>query len=219
MKYFADGVHISRSDTATDNISQNRFLTMKKLFLLVGILQVNSCVFFSPRIAGRHDGPYIDSIGFAAAQARIEMVEEEASGTLISEALAVQDDSRPSAQASFFSSIEESYQRYLPLFAPIRRSERPAVRCRYDLVATFTFRQIDPLPFINALLHRMALTDLTTADFKVEPVDNDTLLLYITCTVLHNQMETGKMSVTESDLIVSVDLHRATLMTAIPWKP
>ena len=189
---------------------------MKRVLLPVFVLLVNSCLFFSPGTAGRHDGPYVDSTGFAASRARIETVEREAGGTLISEALAVQDDSLPSEQTAFFSSIEESYRRYLPLFTPVRRSRRPAVRCSHDLVATFTLQRIDPLPFINALLHRMTLTDLTTADFKIEPVDNGTLLLYITCTVLQDYMTEGKMTVSESDLIVAVDPHRATLMTAIP---
>jgi hypothetical protein len=190
---------------------------INKLFLVTLFLPLGSCIFHPPGRQKINSGPYIDSIGYRAVQARIEMVDREASGTLISEALAVQEDTLHDVQQSaFFQSIEESYQRYLKLFTPARRSDRPAIRCDYDLVETFKLLLFDPQPFLNALLHTMSLKEVTTLDFKVEPKNVDTTLLYVTLTKVESLEDTKKVTVSEGDLILSVTHHRATLMTPAP---
>lgn len=188
---------------------------MRKLFTVTLLLPIASCLFHPPGGVRGSDGAYIDSIGYKAAQARIETVEREASGTLISEALAVQNDSLQTAsQSAFFQSIEESYQRYLKLFTPVKRTDRPEVRCRYDLVATFKKMVLDPQPFINALLHSMSLTEVTTLDFRVEPVSADTTLLYVSLTRVASE-EGAKITLSEGDLILSVSRQTAILMTPV----
>jgi hypothetical protein len=190
---------------------------MYKLFLLIMLLPLGSCV-FHPSV-GRNviNGPYIDSIGYKALQARIETVDQETSGALISEALAVQNDSLENVtQTAFFQSLEESYQRYLKLFRPVKRAIRPEVSCRYDLVETFRLQIIDPQPFINAILHTMSLMEVTTIDFRVEPKNTDTTLLYVTLTKMESYEKTKKVTMSEGDLILSVSRHRARLMTQEP---
>ena len=191
---------------------------MSKLFLLLLILSMNSCMFFPSATSSTVIEAYIDSTGYRALEARVALVESEESGALISEALAVQNESMNEevAQSAFFQSLEESYQRYLPLFSLVRTSKLPEVHCRYDLVETFNLMIIDPQPFINALLHTMSLTELTTIDFRVEPKNADTTLLYVSLTKMASQENTRKVTMSEEDLILSVARHRATLVTAIP---
>lgn len=144
------------------------------------------------------------------------MVARETSSKLITEALAVQNESmEDNEQVTFFSSIEESYQRYLPLFKPEKKTDRPEVSCNYDLVQTFNHLIIDTQPFINALLHTMSLNEVTTIDFRVEPKNQDTTLLYVSLTKMESK-EDKKVVMSESDCILAVARHRATLMTALP---
>lgn len=192
-------------------------MSMHKLLLLILILPLGSCMFHSSVSRKVINGPYIDSIGYKALQARIEAVDRETSGSLISEALAVQNDSLEDVtQSAFFQSLEESYQRYLKLFKPVKRAIRPEVRCDYDLVETFSLQILDPQPFINALLHTMSLTEVTTIDFRVEPKNTDTTLLFVTFTKMESHEETKRVTMSEGDLILSVTDHRATLMTSLP---
>jgi len=186
------------------------------LLLLLLILPLNSCIFLPSGEFNIHKGPYIDSIGYKAMEARVAMVAQETSSMLISEALAVQNDSLPdNEQATFFSSIEESYQRYLPLFKPVKGAEHPQVSCSYDLVETFNKLIVDTQPFMNAILHTMSLNEVTTIDFRVEPKNVDTTLLYVSLTKMESQ-ENKKVVMSESDCILSLARHRATLMTALP---
>ena len=190
---------------------------MRKLILLVLLLPLGSCMFHPPGTAKTGKGPYIDSIGYKAEQARVEMVAGESSGTLISEALAVQEDTLSDiTQSSFFQSIEESYQRYIQLFIPVKKAPLPQVRCDYDLVETFNLQKFDSQPFINAMLHTMSLMDVTTIDFRVEPKDVDTLLIYVSLTKMATVEGTEKVEVSASDLILSVTRNHATLMTELP---
>ena len=192
-------------------------LEMNKLLPVILFLPIVTCIFHPSGRLNVNKGPYIDSIGYKALQARIEAVDRETSGTLISEALAVQNDTlQADTQSAFFASIEESYQRYLKLFTPVRRATRPEIHCNYDLVETFNLLILDPQPYINALLHTMSLTEVTTIDFRVEPKNTDTTLLYVSLTKVESQEGTKRVTVSEGDLILSVARHRATLMTAIP---
>jgi hypothetical protein len=190
---------------------------MNKLFLIVLILSFSSCMFHPPSEQSVSDGPYIDSIGYKAFLARMESVERETSDTLIAEALAVQNDTlQTNIQAAFFQSIEDSYQRYLKLFSPVKRTVRPEIHCDYDLVKTFKLLVLDPQPFINAILHTMSLMEVTTVDFIVEPKNTDTTLLYVSFTRLLSQEGTNRVTMSEDDLILSMASHRATLMTPLP---
>ncbi|MCW8966406.1 MAG: hypothetical protein OQK82_06950 [Candidatus Pacearchaeota archaeon] len=190
---------------------------MRKLFLMLLFITVNSCMHHPSGNRKAGNGAYIDSVGYRALEARIALVDNETSGELISEALAVQNDTtREVAQSAFFQSLEESYQRYLKIFTPVRKSKLPEVQCRYDLVETFNLMIIDPQPFINALLHTMSLKELTTVDFHVEPKNADTTLIYVTLTKMASREHGRKVTMSDEDLILSVTRHRATLVTAIP---
>ena len=186
------------------------------LLLIALVFPSGSCI-FQPLVQQKmSSGPYIDSIGYQALQARLDMVDREADGALVSEALAVQNDTPEEVtQTPFFQSVEESYQRYLKLFTPVKRAARPEVRCDFNLVETFKLLIIDPQPFINALLHTMSLTKVTTLDFRVEPKNTDTTLLYVSLTSFASQEGTKRVTIAEGDCILSVTGNRAFLMTPI----
>jgi hypothetical protein len=190
---------------------------MKKLLLLTLFLPFGSCIFHPAGTSKVHEGPFIDSIGYKALQSRLETIDQEASTSLISQALSVQDDTLQTVpQSTFFQSLEESYQRYLKLFAPVKRAPRPEIRCGYDLVETFKLLLFDPQPFINAMLHTMSLAEVSTLDFRVEPKNEDTTFIYVALTKTVHQEGTNGVTISEGDLILSVAGRRAALMTPIP---
>lgn len=161
--------------------------------------------------------PFIDSSGYYAARARLDIIEREARDTLISQALSVTDDTHQlPRQPDFFQSIEESYQRYLKLFTPVKRSPCSEIRCRYDLIETFRLLILDPQPFLNAMLHAMSLSEVTTLDFTVEPKNTDTTLIYVVLNKAVPQDGARGFALSESDLILSVSRHSAMLMTPKP---
>ncbi len=194
---------------------------MKHLLPVMLLLPLGSCIFHPPGLSTANEGPFIDSIGYDAAQARIETIDREEGNALLSQALSVPDDSLQTApQPAFFQSIEESYQRYLKLFTPVKKALRPEIRCSYDLVETFRLRLFDPQPFMNALLHTMSLTQISTLDFTVEPKNTDTTLIYVSLTQAVSQQVpqggTKWVTFSDGDLILSVTRHSAILMTPMP---
>jgi len=189
---------------------------MRFIFLTALLLPFSSCIFHQSTGSNDAGGPYIDSVGYKAMQARFEAIDRQEDSSLISEALAVQDDTlHDTAQTAIFQSIEESYQRYLTLFTPVKRSVKHEIRCKYNLVETFDLLVLDPQPFINALLHTMSLKDLVTLDFRVEPVNTDTTLLYVVFNTVEPSGQSKAVTVKEDDLILSVTRHHAALMTSL----
>ena len=163
------------------------------------------------------DDPFIDSVGWNAAQARLAAIDETEGDSLISQALSVPADSaHATSQPAFFQSIEDSYQRYLKLFTPVQNASRPEVRCRYDLIETFKRGVFDPQPFLNALLHTMSLTDLSTLDFNVQPENADTAMVRIALTKASSQAETKWLTFSEGELTLAVSRHGAVLTTPRP---
>jgi hypothetical protein len=195
----------------------NRVRSRKKLLIALFSTLLFACIFHHPGISPANTGPFIDSTGYRAAQARLENIDLAEDNALISQALFVPDDSLQTAeQPAFFQSIEENYQRYLPLFTPVKKAAQPEIRCAYDLVETFSLLIFDPQPFINAMLHTMSLTALSTLDFTVKPKNTDTLLIHVAWAQAVSKEEVKGFSVSEGDLTLAVTKHNATLVTARP---
>ncbi|MBN1758263.1 MAG: hypothetical protein JW863_08100 [Chitinispirillaceae bacterium] len=189
---------------------------MKPHTVLLLLLLCTSCLFHPPAVQTGRYGPLIDSSGFQAAQARLQAVDETLGDSLIAQALAVQNDSmQTNRQSAFFESLEENYQRYLKLFTPLRHAPEPEIRCRYDLVETFKRRIYDPQPLLNAILHSMGLTDVATLDFRVEPKNSDTTLVYVLLTRTRPNEAAKGFTVSEDDVILAVTGNRAVLMTSV----
>ena len=192
-------------------------VSMKNLLPIIFFLPLGSCMVHPPGRTIGYNGPFIDSIGYHAAQARLEIVDREASNALISQALSVPEDTHHlPRQPEFFQSIEESYQRYLKLFSPVRRAPRPEVRCKFDLIETFRLLIFDPQPFLNAILHTMSLTAVSTLDFTVQPKNADTTLVHVALTKAIPQEGTRWVTFSEGELALSVTRHSAALLSPKP---
>lgn len=190
---------------------------MKKPLMISLFPLFVACIFHQPGNSTTFLGPFIDSTGYYAAQARLENIERAEGDALISQALFVPDDSLQMAnQPAFFQSIEENYQRYLTLFTPVKKAVRPEIRCAHDLIETFRLLIFDPQPFINAMLHTMSFTGFSTLDFTVQPQNADTILVHVACAQACPREETKGFAVSEGNLTLSVTRHSAVLMTSKP---
>jgi hypothetical protein len=176
------------------------------------------CIFRQPgTTAAQEQGPYIDSIGFRAAQARIETVDLAEESALIANALYVpKTAAEQKNQPEFFQSLEESYQRYIPLFTLDKKSSPPGIKCSFNLLETFTLRIFDPQPFLNAMLHSMALDELSTLDFALAPQGNDSLLVKVSWAKPQSGEMKKEFAITEGELTLAVTKHRAVLITPRP---
>jgi hypothetical protein len=184
--------------------------------LLIALALFNSCV-HHPRGGSQvnSDAPYTDSTGYRFSLARVEATNWQESSALISQALSVAGDTlQTDRQPDFFQSLEESYQRYLPLFAREKNAPRPQVRCTYDLVETFRLGIFDAQPFVNALLHTMSITEVSTLDYtaRQQSADTTTLLIKVTKAVAPEK-NLKELRFTEGDAVVSVTRHRAELVS------
>jgi hypothetical protein len=187
---------------------------MPKLLPLLLLLLLFACIFQRPALSQVDQGPYIDSLGFRAAQARLENVDRADGNALISQAFYVpKTTAEQSNQAEFFQSIEESYQRYVKLFTTAKRTSRPEIRCDYDLCETFKLQLFDPQPFINAMLHTMSLTELSTLDFVVQPRNADTLFVQVSYAKATARKDEKEFAIGEGDLTLTVTRHTAALVT------
>jgi hypothetical protein len=176
-----------------------------------------SCIFQQPVISQSNEGPYIDSTGYRAAQARIDDIDRASGDAMISQALQVPKTAlERENQSEFFRSIEESYQRYLKLFTRIPKRPGPEIRCAFDLIATFNRQVYDPQPFVNAMLHTMALTDLSTLDFTVQPRTADTVLVQVSWARAETRKGKKEYAISEGSLTLAVTRHTAALATPLP---
>jgi hypothetical protein len=176
-----------------------------------------ACIFHHPGNSQAVEGLYIDSTGYRAAQARIEAVDRASGDAMISQALYVPKTAlEQENQSEFFRSIEESYQRYIKLFTRVPKSAPPAVRCAFDLTETFKRQIYDPQPFVNAILHTMALTDLSTLDFTVQPRTGDTVLIQVSWARAETQKGNKEYGISEGNLTLAVTRNTATLATPMP---
>jgi hypothetical protein len=161
------------------------------------------------------DGPYIDSLGFRAAQSRLDAVEKESPDTLITQAFRAQNV-RPAdslTQPDFYQSLEESYQRYRTLFTLHRRGPAPSVYCKYDLLKTFTLGIFDPQPFMNAILHTLAMTDIATLSFDVQSRSLDRMLVRVSWAKAVSRKSQKRFSISEGNIDIMVTNH---WISAIP---
>jgi hypothetical protein len=163
------------------------------------------------------DGPYIDSLGFRASLARIDNVAGQSAGTLITQALEVPDDTASSAgRPDFFQSLEDDYQKYLKLFRVDKRGKAPEATCSCDLLETFRSKVFDPQPFMNAILHTMALKEITTLDYAIRSDKSDTLMLLVSW-AKPTAAQTGKgFGITEGSLLLRVTRHSVSVAGPLP---
>ncbi len=190
--------------------------TINKTIITVLLLPFSLCISIT-RSYKTLGEPYIDSTGYRAASRRLEIVDHESSNKLISQALSISGDSNlTSSQPEYFQSLEESYQRYSGLFTYVKRAPRPEVRCPYDLIETFRLQIFDPQPFVNAILHAMKLSQLTTLDFTVETKNTDTMLVHIAFTKSIPQHGTRWFSLSEGELTLAITRHSAVIITPLP---
>jgi hypothetical protein len=158
------------------------------------------------------DRPYIDSTGYYAAQERIANISYVSSDDLISQALTVQEtnEKTPRAQPRYFQTIEESYQRYLILFRPVNKTGLSHLECSWDLIETFRLQVFDRQPFLNAMLHTLGLTELSTLDFTVEPRSgSDTLLVQVLWARPESYKDRKELAISEGNLTLAITRHTA----------
>jgi hypothetical protein len=207
-------------ESTSFNCSEGMVKVKKLLLIILMIfLSLPSCTVFSGHGHwALHDSPYIDSLGLCAARSRLIAVEQDGADTLISQAFHIPRDSlSEQIQPLFFKSLEDSYQRYLAIFAPVKqKTPSPEIRCGFDLIKTLKLRIFDPQPFMNAILHSLTLTGITTLDFDVqEYASADTLLVkvFFTAAVPHGDKA---FSMNEGALDLYVTKHGASLTTTLP---
>lgn len=185
----------------------------KLLLLLPIVLTLTACTRFVPGHAKEESGPYIDSLGLRASLARIDNVSGRSAGVLIKQALEVPGDG---TQPDFFQSLEDNYQKYLTLFKLKNNGNTPEVRCDYDLLATFRIKIFDPQPFMNAILHTLALREITTLDYAVQSDASDTLLVQVSWAKATEQ-QTGKgFGITEGSLSLLITKHAVSPAGTLP---
>jgi hypothetical protein len=188
---------------------------MSRLILPCLLPLALACIFHRPGNTQADQGPYFDSTGYRAAQARIDEIDRASGDAMISQALYVpKTPLEQESQSDFFRSIEESYQRYLKVFTRIPK--KPAIRCAFNLIETFKRQVYDPQPFVNAMLHTMALTDLSTLDFTVMPRTEDTVLVQVSWARAENKTGRKEYAISEGNLTLAVTRNTAALVTPMP---
>jgi hypothetical protein len=158
--------------------------------------------------AGR-TGPYVDSLGYLASQNRLHAVEEQSADSLFNQAFQTKKgragDNRE--QSEFFRSLEENYQRYLTLFSLHRRGPVPSVFCPYDLLQTFAAGTFDAQPFMNAILHTLRMTDITTLSFTVRSQAVDRMILRVSWAKAVSRKGSKSFSISEGSVDLLVTEH------------
>ncbi|MBN2036230.1 MAG: hypothetical protein JW768_05770 [Chitinispirillaceae bacterium] len=190
---------------------------MKPLFLCIScscvLLLLSTCMFHKGAHAIRSERPYIDSVGYHAAQERNANISYVSSDDLISQALNVPECSENRMQPRYFQTIEESYQRYLKLFRPVKKTGLSRLECPWDLIETFRLQVFDRQPFINAMLHTLDLFELSTLDFTVEPHNSDTIHLQVLWARPESSTSRKELAISEGNLTLAVTRHTAALAT------
>jgi hypothetical protein len=162
-------------------------------------------------------GPYIDSLGYLAAQNRLYAVEEQSAETLFNQALqakkSLSGDNQE--QPEFFKSLEENYQRYRMLFTLHRRGALPSAYCPYDLIETFSAGMFDAQPFMNAILHTLRMTDITTLSFTVRHQEDDRMIIRVSWAKAVSAKGSREFSISEGNLDLLVTSH---WIAAIPGR-
>lgn len=182
------------------------------------VLLLISCIRMGPgRAPACDEGPYIDSLGLRASLARIDNVADQSTGTLIKQAVEAPGNTETGIdQPDFFQSLEDDYQKYLKLFKPDKKVKAPEVTCNYDLIETFRTKVFDPQPFMNAVLHTMALKEITTLDYAVQSDKPDTLMLVVSW-AKPTAEQTGKgFGITEGSLPLQVTRHSVSVAGPLP---
>jgi hypothetical protein len=169
---------------------------------------------FSSGLLAASEGPYIDSLGFRAAQSRLDAVDTKSPDSLINQAFRVQKKQQPDSagQPDFFKSIEDDYQRYLKLFTLHKRGQVSEVYCSYDLLETFRQEVFDPQPFLNAILHTLSLTDLTTLSFDELSRTSGRIIVRVAWSKAVPQKNSKGFSITEGTSEIKVTRNWISLI-------
>jgi hypothetical protein len=184
-----------------------------KTHILSIVLVFQACIRMGPgHTPATEDGSYIDSLGLRASLARIDNVEDQRAGTLITQALKVPDkNTGNNAQPDFFQSIEDDYQKYLKLFRLNKNGKVLEATCKYDLLETFRVKIFDPQPFMNAILHTMKLSEITTLDYTITSDRSDTLLVEVSWARPTEQPVGKGFGITEGSLPLCITKHSVSL--------
>jgi hypothetical protein len=177
--------------------------------LMFGMAAFLLCADISLCKSPEMEGPYIDSLGYLAAQNRLHAVEEQSAESLFNQALQAKkgraDDSE--AQPEFFRSLEENYQRYRMLFSLHRKGPVPSAYCPYDLMQTFAAGMFDAQPFMNAILHTLRMTDITTLSFAVRRQEDDRMIVRVSWAKAVSRKGSKGFSISEGSLDLLVTSH------------
>jgi hypothetical protein len=164
------------------------------------------------------DGPYIDSIGFEAAQSRMDAIENGSPDSLINKAFQTHQKENSSSikQSEFFQSIEEDYQRYRKLFTLHRKGSTPSVYCEYDLLKTFTLGIFDQQPFLNAILHLLLMPDIATISFDVLSRSPENMKVKVLWSKAAQQAKGKGFSISDGNTDMIITAHWITILP--PWQ-
>ena len=159
-------------------------------------------------------GPYIDSIGFRAAQSRLKDVDGDQADSLINQAFRVpaQRQGEVQAQPDFFKSIEDDYQRYRKLFSLHKRGQVSEVFCPYDLLETFKLEVFDGQPFLNAIMHALSMPDITTLSYDVTSRTKDKIIVRVSWSKAVPEDSGKKFAISEGTSAITVASHWISLV-------
>jgi hypothetical protein len=191
--------------------------TKRSILLSIAFIFM-TCIRMGPGHSSENeDGPYIDSLGFRASLARVDNVVDQSTGTLIKQALEVQENTTGNTdQPDFFQSLEDDYQRYLKIFKLSRTGRLTEATSDYNLLETFRAKVFDPQPFMNALLHTMKLREITTLDYIIQADKTDTMLVQVSW-AKPTALEAGKgFGITEGTLALLVSRHSVSVAGPLP---
>lgn len=182
------------------------------------VLLLSACIRMGPgRAPASDEGPYIDSLGLRASLARIDNVADQSTGTLIKQAVEAPGNTGTGVdQPDFFQSLEDDYQKYLKLFKPDKKVKAPEATCNYDLIETFRTKVFDPQPFMNAVLHTMALKEITTLDYAIQSDKSDTLFIQVSWAKPMPENTGKSFGIMEGSLRLLVMKHSIVLADSLP---
>ncbi len=159
---------------------------------------------------------YIDTVGYRAFTNRQQILGD---GLFNNPDSAVRMALRPMDEAAqgsaardsgIFAEIEQSYQRYLTLFRVQKNAGGYELCFPYNLIATLETGMVDRQPFMNAILHSLGLTDLTTLDFSLQRLSADQLLVTVMWSAPAKTIQSG-IHIAEGEQQLYVSPHTASL--------
>jgi hypothetical protein len=160
---------------------------------------------------------YIDTVGFRAFSHRQRVLGDELFSnpdSAVRMALRPMSDTADNARAApdstVFAEIEQSYQRYLRLFSARKTAAGYEACFPYNLIQTLQTGKIDRQPFMNAILHSLGLTDLTTLDYSIQRLSDRQLQVIVMWSAPAKTLD-SELHIAEGQQTIYVSPHRVTL--------